>query len=184
MNQSKEITVVVGEWLFNLLRWCLNMYCRLILCWKPQVRCTHITLFVIVCFLFCCCGFAIYNSWLLWRSCLVKIGAAGVEGLNGVSLSSLPASWKWLRTNVLEAMASIVFISVVHIQKAGNCWHIWSLQICFCRSTQKSCDTLTRGRRNELRLCLLHFWGMMLDKYRTWYLHPFRLDQTSFSSLM
>lgn len=154
------------------------------LCWKPHVRCTHITLFIIICFLFCCCGFAFYNSLLLWRSGLVKIGAAGVEGDNGASFSSLPACWKWLGTNVLEAMASIVFISIVLLQKACNCWHIWSSQICFCRSTQKSCDTLTRGRRNELKLRLLRFWGMILDKYRTWYLHSFGLDQTSFSSLI
>lgn len=63
------------------------------LCSKSHVRCTHITLFVMVCYFF---GFALlfYNFLLLSESCFVIVGAADVEGDSGASLSSLPASWK------------------------------------------------------------------------------------------
>lgn len=106
--------------------------------------------FIKVCYLFA----AFYNVLLLWASCFVRTGAADVEGDSGACRSSLPAWWKWLRSNVLEMLAINVFSRAVLLQEAYQSWCFWSIQICSCRNTQESYDSLNRAQKNKLRFII------------------------------
>lgn len=86
---------------------------------KTYIRCTHIALFIIS-FCCCCCCSAFCPFLLLQESCFVITGADDVEGDNGASISSLPDSWKGLRTNILEVLASTALIRAVLLQEAHN----------------------------------------------------------------
>lgn len=111
MNQSKEIKVVVGKWLFILPLWCLTMCCMLILCALNLMWDVLLFIYYGLLLLFWC--FAFWNFLLSWESCFVTTGPADAESDNGASLSSLPTSCKWLRMNVLEVLASTAFMRVV-----------------------------------------------------------------------